>query len=261
MHLIELGLGNYITADTVTNDTGAPGVLIRVAKNHDKEVGSPVEGSVEQGWQPGDTVITFANKVVAVSFLRHVQEAVDKFDKEGDDSDDCDCWDAVGYGGCQGESSIELFEVPAAAQGSDENGPYRLIQLGSMPKEWSHLRLYQNGETVVVNKDATERPATQAEVLGITIFLATGQWSYVGQPEEPEYPKYVVNNKGGWDIAYIEQTEPTEWSCVGKDRTRSEMMPGASRLDKARMFKLFIRDGSWRYVTKAEAVSRLEPQS
>ena len=255
MHLIELGLGNYITADTTTDTDGVsvPGVLIRVEK-HEKEIGSPVEGPVEQGWQPGDTVITFANKAVAVSFLKHVQEAVNKFEEEESDDEDCD-----GCCGCQGESTCSAVEIPAQATGTDDRGEYRRIKLDSMPANWSHIRLYVGGRTVVVNKDFTEREATGTEILGIILIVAQNKWSYFTGPVT-EYPKYVVSN-GDWDIAYIEQEGPEAWVCVGKDRSLSEMLPGRPVRSKAKIFNGFIADGSWRYVTKAEAKARLESQS
>jgi hypothetical protein len=255
MHLIELGKGNHLLASSVSDSTGKPGVLIRVQENHGWEIGKWVDGIVEPGMKPADTVITFDNVESAIALRLHVQDAIDKFDEQTGEESDCEACN-----GCQGESSSEPFEIPAYATGSDDKGDYRLIKLDSMPENWSHLRMYQSGDTVVVNKDFTERPAKETEVLGIMIFLACDRWGYVDEPVKSEYPKYVLGS-GDWDIAYIEQVGKYEWSCVGKDRTRSRMFPGASHAERERMFKSFIDNGSWRYVTKAEAVSRLESQS
>lgn len=262
MHLIELGLGNYTIADAVTDTDGVsvPGVLIRVEKHHGGEIGSPVEGPVEEGWQPGDTVITFANKASAVSFLKHVQEAVNKLEEEESDDDGC-----CGCGGplnetnggcdpCMGE------KVPAQATGTDDRGEYRRIKLDSMPANWSHLRLYVGGGTVVVNKDFTEREATGTEIIGIMIFVGGSKWSYFTGPVT-EYPKYVLDRCLWDDVAYIEQSGPESWCCVLKDGSRDEMFPGMRPTHKADLFNRFIEHGDWRYVTKAEAESRLEPQS
>jgi hypothetical protein len=192
---------------------------------HGKQIGSiEFVESADMDSMSGDTMITFANK-----------KSIDGL--------------------------IESLTLLSETVEDESDGDYRLIKLDSMPENWSHLRMYQNGGTIVVNKDFTEREATESEVLGIMIFVVSGRYSYVDEPVKSEYPKYVLNNRGEWDIAYIEQAGPSEWSCVGKDHTRAEMMPGLSPKSKARLFNQFIGDGSWRYVTKAEAVSRLESQS
>jgi len=275
MHLIELGLGKYsLIADH------APGTLsMRIRPGvHGRPVGaSDIE--LASGIKPEDTVITFSSKKNIEGVIAFLQQMADRIDEETeDDSDDEGCYPVngcrgqspcldepgdsdCGYRDCQGESTSDSFEIPAHATGSDKDGDYRLIKLDSMPENWSHIRMYQNGGAVVVNKDFTERPLTNAEAIGVLIFVSADKWSYVDQPAKSEYPKYVLNNRGDWDIAYIEQAGPSEWSCVNKDRTRSEMFPCDSRSMRITLFNQFIGDGSWRYVTKAEAVSRLESQS
>ena len=81
MQIIELGLGNYLTASALHGEDYTPGILIRVSKNHGGDIGSDVDETVD-GLEPGDTLITFANIEAAKSFLSHAADAVAKFQPE-----------------------------------------------------------------------------------------------------------------------------------------------------------------------------------